>query len=192
MKVACLLTKTGFSYLYRVQLRLFEAFLYFVHIMKVKFWLKQPILITYSSSPKKVYIKHNIYNLFANLKTIFSKMDLYLDSRADLDAIFQTIKDICSKYNIPYTVYSRSMNQYFEYKSKLECPQKNGHYEYCVWSKDNCLCGPDNCVCCRLRLRPKQLFNSLLADIGLDLILALVREQQELRNHEYSKTQSQS
>lgn len=124
-------------------------------------------------------------------------MDLYLDSKADLDVIFQTINDICSKYNIPYSVYSRSMNEYFEYKCKLARPQKNGHYEFCVWSKDNCTCGPDTCECHRLRLRPKQLFKSLLADIGLDLILALVQEQkemdaklQELHDFEYSKKQS--
>lgn len=121
-------------------------------------------------------------------------MDLYLDSRADLDVIFQTINDICSKYNIPYTVYSGSMNAYFEYKCKLARPQKNGHYEFCVWSKDNCTCGPDTCECCRLRLRPKQLVNCLIADIGLDLILGLVHEEkereklrQQARDREYER-----
>lgn len=108
-------------------------------------------------------------------------MDLYLDSRADLDNIFQNFESICLKYTIPSSVYSSSLNAYYEYKYKLSCPKKNGHYVFCVWSKDNCTCGPDTCECCTMSLRPKKLVNGLIAAIGLDLIQALILEHEQLQ-----------
>lgn len=127
---------------------------------------------------RKIYLISSSSNLYLQIIGR-KKMSLYLDTKADLDTIFQSIENICARYDIPSTQYKDTLYSYYEYKCKLTRPEHHGHYDFCIWSKDNCVFGPDTCECWRLRLRPKQLVNSLIADIGLDLILGLIQEEKE-------------
>lgn len=102
---------------------------------------------------------------------------MYLDPKINLDHLFLHVATICRKFNIPANTYEHVVNAYSEYTTRLQLPKKNRHYIFCPWSVDNSKCGPDTCPCSTLHYQPKRLVNSLLAAVGLDIILALIHDE---------------
>lgn len=105
-----------------------------------------------------------------------------------LDLIFKNIDMVANHYSIPFSLYRKYKNKYYEYKSKLSQPKTtNGHYIFCPWGNPKNTHGPDTCPCTRLSFEAEDIINGLTATIGQILIIKVIHE---INSHNYDVTDS--